>query len=161
MSVKVQERAGVSLKRQFPSTLSEPVECDQEDCRLDGRKGPSHNRASVLYTSQCKLCEEGGVKCVYYGESSRSGHKRLKKHTEDITTEKESNALAKHLAKFHPDQTKEPDNFTFKLVQTYRSALWRQCAEGVKIKNSDADTKTARKFEYLNVVNILQTKSYI
>ena len=100
-SVKVVERAGVKLQYQLPG-LKEPTDCKKEDCFLHvtGGKGDCR-KEGLLYKGSCLTClkegpssevdkdgivkmseseRKGGVKSIYWGESSSGAYVRGKQH---------------------------------------------------------------------------------
>ena len=60
-----------------------------------GPKAPAPNEVAGVYTVECKIdtCNKG----VYYGESGRNLHKRIREHGKDIREAKTSNALFVHM----------------------------------------------------------------
>ena len=80
LKVKVQEGAGVSLKRSLVSsdlTAGEP--CRQGDCPLcltgDGKGGLHHHRSGAVYSGVCRLCGDtvsGGGETV----TARQGYSK-------------------------------------------------------------------------------------
>ena len=61
LKVKVQEGAGLSLKRSVvTSDLAFGQPCRQGDCALyltdDGKGGLHHYRSGAVYSGKCKLC---------------------------------------------------------------------------------------------------------
>ena len=102
------EMGGVSLAKQLVrKDLKSGEPCGRLGCVLDtlsGGAGGPHNQPSVLYHGTCIICGEVEELSEYWGETSRSGYHRTLKHEEEVIKRFKGNALAKHLALFHPEK---------------------------------------------------------
>ena len=153
MKVKVQEEAGVSLKRSVVrSDLGAGELCPQGDCPLclsgDGRGGGlHHHRSGAVYKGECKLC--GDLVSRYWGESGDSGYCRTLQHLKAIENKEENNAFAKHLEIHHPDQEGNKGAFKFSLLGVFCQPLVRGVTESVCIHTNDADISMNSKAEWL------------
>ena len=81
--------------------------CVLKDCILceSYQKGASHTRRGAQQCSgQCSLCKAKVVKAVYYGETGDSAYQRMTEHVSSIKNEDSSNAFAKHLQLYHPEE---------------------------------------------------------
>ena len=102
-------------------------------CVLDstsGGGGGPHNVPSTLYRGECKLCEAQGVTGEYWGESGFSGFHRCERHRAEVSSRKDSNAFAKHLALCHPNagwhwELQDPGGVCFQ--ETFDQAENRSC----------------------------------
>ena len=147
LKVRVVERGGVSLKAHLVRTdLSAGTPCPQGDCMLcltnPGEGGGlRHHRSGALYAGSCLVCpQEGGegFTAVYTGETAASGYVRTGEHGKSIEKKEQTNAFAKHLAEHHPAREGDVRCFSFKVLKTFRKALYRQVAEAVKIHGCKA-----------------------
>ena len=136
--------------------------------------GARHHRAGALYSGTCCLCREehgeqgegerggggggGGegeqreqgkqFESVYFGESGDSGYVRILRHGLEIEKKESTNAFAKHLEIYHPDQVGNKTAFEFRVIKTFKSPLMRQIYEAVKIHSSTADIVLNSKSEW-------------
>ena len=142
VTIKVVERAGVSLKQQLVKTdLSMGGPCPQGDCTIcetnPGEGGSlQHHRSGALYEGACLICpaQRGeNFTAIYFGESGDSGYVRTGEHSTCIERRDLSNAFAKHLADEHPEREGDAKAFSFKVIKTFRKSLYRQVSEAVKI----------------------------
>ena len=106
LSIKVQEGAGVSLKRSLTTAdLKAGEPCPQGDCPLcltgGGKGGLHHHRSGAVYEGECLLC--GDLVAKYWGESGDSAYCRTLQHQKAISNREEKNAFAKHLMIYHPN----------------------------------------------------------
>ena len=92
--------------------------------------GPSHLRAGANYTGVCNICD-----MRYRGETGFSAHARIECHEKQIRANDQKNSMAQHLAQHHPDQVKNKDVFSFKVMATGERPLTRQLREAQKIAN--------------------------
>ena len=60
----------------------------------------------------------------------------------------EGNAFAKHLALYHPESQGDINNFTIRVVSTFKKSLARQKTEAVLIASSNADHLMNSKAEH-------------
>ena len=156
MSIRVVEKAGVSVKRQLVKTdLAAGEPCKQQDCLAclsnPGEGGGlRHQRSGALYRGTCKLCAALGRSTVYFGESGFNGYSRLGEHGAAVRTGDLSNAFAKHLLEDHPEAAalQVQDVFSFQILRTFAKPLERQVAEAVAIQNCKADTLLNSKSEW-------------
>ena len=153
MRMKVQEEAGVSLKRSVVrSDLGAGKLCPQGNCPLclsgDGRGGGlHHHRSGAVYKGECKLC--GDVVSSYWGESGDSGYCRTLQHQKAVENKEETNAFAKHLEIHHPTQEGNKGAFKFSLFGVFSQPLVRGVTESVCIHTNDADIPMNSKTEWL------------
>ena len=56
----------------------------------------------------------------------------------EVVNRKETNAFAKHLALFHPNEQGNIGNFNIQVVSVFKKPLTRQKTEAVKIQSSNA-----------------------
>ena len=146
-SVKVVERAGVKLLYQLPG-LKEPLDCNKDDCFLHktGGKGDCR-KEGLLYKGTCLTCLEkgprseidkdgkvkllegdrkGGVKSMYWGESSFGAFIRGRQHLKALEKPKkhQDNAFVWHPEDFH--QGKEDSvKYKFEIVRCYNKCMGR------------------------------------
>jgi len=143
----VVERGGTSLKSHLMRTdLSAGSPCPQGDCILcltnPGEGGGlHHHRAGALYSGECLLCpqEHGdGFTAIYLGESGSSGYVRTGEHGACVQRRDLGNAFAKHLADHHQEREGDVRAFSFRVLKTFKSSLYRQVWEAVKIHGNTA-----------------------
>ena len=96
------------------------------------------NVPSTLYRGECNLCEAQGETGEYWGESGFSGFHRCEQHQAEVVNRKESNAFAKHLALYHPDEQGNIESFKIQVESVFKKPLTRQKTEAVKIQSSRA-----------------------
>ena len=140
LNIKIVETGGVKIKDVlckldrtgcvFPDAGCLP--CDS------GLPGASHTRGGAEYMGVCVLCEAKGVKTEYRGETGYSARHRFEEHRDSILNNVTSNAFAKHLSIFHPENIGNVSAFRFRSVRTFKKCLERQVSEGVSIANTDA-----------------------
>ena len=71
----------------------------------------------------------------YRGETGFSAHARIDCHEKQIRANDQRNSMAQHLSQHHPDQVKNKDAFSFKVMATGERPLTRQLREAQKIAN--------------------------
>ena len=151
-NLKAIETGGVSLSKMLVKPdLKRGEPCGRPGCVLDltsGGAGGPHNVASCLYKGSCNLCEARGESGHYWGESGFCGSHRIKQHEVDVVNRKETNAFAKHLALFHPDEQGNIGNFNIQVESLFKKPLTRQKTEAVKIQSSNATHKMNSKAEH-------------
>ena len=146
--VKVVERAGTSLRNQFPTTtLWDGSHCGRKDCvtcSQGAEKLPNCKKASIVYENVCLQCNPGAdakgelrevkddTPTLYVGESSRTIFERSKEHWEAWRSRKEDSHILKHQMADHGGSNSP--KFTMRVVRSYRSALSRQVGEAVRIR---------------------------
>ena len=152
MSLKAIETGGVSLgKMLVHPDLKRGEPCGRPGCVLDltcGGEGGPHNVPSAVYRGECKLCEAQGETGEYWGESGFSGFHRCEQHKTDVVSRKDSNAFAKHLALYHPEEQGSIENFKIQVESVFKKPLTRQKTEAVKIQSSRATHKMNSKAEH-------------
>ena len=151
LKVKVQEGAGLSLKRSVvTSDLAFGQTCRQGDCPLcltgNGKGGLHHHRSGAVYSGKCKLC--GGEVASYWGESGDSAYCRTHQHIDAIGNKDEGNAFAKHLAMYHPEHIGNKDAFEFRLEEIHSKPLSRLCSESDFIHRSTSEIQMNSKAEW-------------
>ena len=151
LKVKVQEGAGLSLKRSVvTSDLAFGQPCRQGDCALcltgDGKGGLHHHRSGAVYSGKCKLC--GGEVASYWGESGDSAYCRTHQHLEAIGNKDEGNAFAKHLAMYNPEHIGNKYAFEFQLEEIHSKPLSRLCSESDFIHRSTSEIQMNSKAEW-------------
>ena len=146
--VKVVERAGSTLKSQFPlSTLWKGTKCGRLECITCEQRAelelPDCTKSSAVYENVCRSCIKGAgsnkvlenvdttVPAIYVGETSRTILERAKEHWQAWRSRKNESHIRKHQELCH-EGAGEPD-FVMRAVSFYRSALSRQVAEAVRI----------------------------
>ena len=131
---KIVETGGISLKSQLQK--SDPWaggKCGRQECfPCKGEKGGDCERSSVTYQIVCKTCEEMGQVAHYKGETSRNMYTRGKEHLQLYHSRHKASNLWAHCVKYHGAT---PANFEMQLTGVFSSALRRQIAEGVQIRN--------------------------
>ena len=70
---------------------------------------------------------------MYVGESGRSIYERAGEHWADRQKLSEDSHMIKHWADSH-GELKEPPQFKFKVVASFKDALTRQVSEAVRIE---------------------------
>ena len=142
LHIKVQEGAGVSLRRSLTTTdLKAGAPCPQGTLCLTGEgKGGLHHhvhhRSGAVYQGECLLC--GDLVAKYWGESGDSAYCRTLQHQKSIAN-REKNAFAKHLLIHHPNQQGKQDAFKFSLLEIHGKPLPRLVSESCYIHGSKAD----------------------
>ena len=137
------------LSRLLPSTNPWGTgDCGRGDCVLcsqDDEKKQNCKVRNILYENKCTVCnvdvKDGkntkpflmAGKGIYVGESSRSMYERGKEHQKDRADKSEDSHQVKHWLLEHPEM-KEPPQFKFKIVSTFKDPLTRQLAESVRIE---------------------------
>ena len=151
-NLKAIETGGVSLsKMQVKPDLRRGEPCGRPGCILDltsGGAGGPHNVPSSLYRGGCNLCEANGETGEYWGESGFSGFHRCNQHEVDVVNRKETNAFAKHLAVFHPNDQGIIGNFNIQVESVFKKPLTRQKTEAVKIQSSNVTHRMNSKAEH-------------
>ena len=146
------ETGGLSLAKQLVKPdLKRGEPCGRPGCVLDltsGGAGGPHNIPSSLYKGECKLCEADGESAEYWGESGFSGSHRCVAHGAEVVARKETNAFAKHLALFHPDDQGDITNFDIQVKGLFQKPLTRQKTEAIKIQSSTATHRMNSKAEH-------------
>ena len=79
-----------------------------------------------------------GFTAVYLGELGSSSYVRTGENGMSIQRRELGNAFAKHLADHHQEREGDVRAFTFKVLKTFRSSLYRQVYEAVKIHGNTA-----------------------
>ena len=147
--VKVVERAGTPLSRQFPLTnLFGGVQCGRQDCTTCTQGGggdlPQCTKRNLLYENICTNCHPeakegkevlaGTTKqpAIYVGETCRSLAERGKEHWAAYRAGKEDSHILKHQEVHHKGAGKP--QFHLRAVKFYRTALGRQVGEAVRIR---------------------------
>ena len=146
LKVKVQEGAGVSLRR---SVVTGELGAGQP-CPLclsgDGQGGLRHHRSSAVYCGDCLIC--GDLVARYWGESGDSGYCRTLQHMAAIEKRDEKNAVSKHLAIHHQEREGEVGAFRFTLEEIHSQALSRLCSESVHIHHDTCEVTMNSKAEW-------------
>ena len=83
---------------------------------------------SIGYTVECGTCRLNGVRRIYIGESSRSGHQRGNEHLKDIEDGNIKHPMVQHFFEEHCGRRQE---IVMKIVSKHQTALDRQVAESV------------------------------
>ena len=148
ITVRVVETGGRSLRSQLVRT--DLSGCLLPDCHLCncGEVGGSHTRRGCVYSGKCLICEEDGLKVVYYGETGHNGYHRVNEHKASIETNDSKNAFAKHLQIKHLERLYDTTAFSFRVEGTLNSCLDRQVREGVLITYGEADKIMNSKTKY-------------
>ena len=146
------ETGGLSIGKQLVRPdLKAGEPCGRPSCVLDrcsGGAGGPHNVPSNVYRGGCKLCEAAGESGEYWGESGFTGCHRCGAHGAEVVARKETNAFAKHLALFHPDQQGDITNFDIQVAGLFQKPLTRQKTEAIKVQSSTAMHKMNSKAEH-------------
>ena len=145
--VKVVERAGGTLKDQFPTTtLWEGSSCDRTGCtkcNQGAEKLPNCKKASLVYENVCLRCNPGAgnkgelkevkddIPTLYVGETSRSIFERSREHWDDWRSRKEESHIRRHQEAEHGGDG--APKFIMRVVQFSKTALSRQIGEAVRI----------------------------
>ena len=152
MKLRAIETGGLSLgKMLVHPDLKRGEPCGRPGCVLDrvsGGAGGPHNVPSSLYRGVCKLCEAQGESAEYWGESGFPGSHRSFQHEGEVESRKDSNAFAKHLALYHPEEQGNIENFNITVEGVFKKPLTRQKTEAVKIQSSRATHKMNSKAEH-------------
>ena len=151
-NLRAVETGGVSLAKMLVKPdLKRGEPCGRPGCVLDqtsGGAGGPHNVASCLYRGSCNLCDAIGETGEYWGESGFCGSHRTSQHDMDVVNRKETNAFAKHLAVFHPNEQGNIANFNIQVESLFKKPLTRQKTEAVKIQSSTATHRMNSKAEH-------------
>ena len=145
--VKVVERAGGTLKDQFPTTtLWEGSSCDRTGCTTcnqGAEKLPNCKKASLVYENVCLRCNPGAgnkgelkevkddIPTLYVGETSRSIFERSREHWDDWRSRKEESHIRRHQEAEHGGDG--APKFIMRVVKFSKTALSRQIGEAVRI----------------------------
>ena len=152
LKMRAIETGGLSLAKQLVKPdLKRGEPCGRPGCILDltsGGEGGPHNIRSTLYRGECKLCEAAGESAEYWGESGFSGSHRCGAHGAEVVARKETNAFAKHLALFHPDDLGDITNFNIQVKGLFQKPLTRQKTEAIRIQSSTAKHRINSKAEH-------------
>ena len=70
-------------------------------------------------------------------ETHRTLFDRVREHLDDIANSEEKNAMVKHMAKYHPDES--PD-FSFKLHKSWKTSLAREIGEALEITGHNSSS---------------------
>ena len=155
--VRVVERGGVSLKSHLVKTdLGAGTPCRQEDCVLcltnpQEGGGLNHHRSSAVYSGTCLICQQiqgEEFSAAYIGETGASGYIRTSDHKASIERKDMNTAFAKPLAYHHQDRQGDFRAFAFSVLKTFKSSLYRQVTEAVKIHGSKASIVMNSKLEW-------------
>ena len=95
----------------------------------------------------CLTCQQRGINRIYEGESGRAARVRADEHLAAIRRKQPSSALVQHILTEHAGE-EEPD-FKFQVRQRFDDAVTRQSDEGVRIENSDEDSRMNTKQEWV------------
>ena len=140
-------KAAVSLgKLLVHPYLKRGEPCRRTGCVLDftsGGGGGPHDVPSTLYRGEAQ-----GVTGEYWGESGFSGFHRCEQHRAEVSSRKDSNAFAKHLALCHPNEQGDIENFKIQVESVFKKPLTRQKTEAVKIQSSTATYLMNSKAEH-------------
>ena len=151
-NLRAVETGGLSIGKQLVKPdLKGGEPCGRPGCVLDrvsGGAGGPHNVPSSLYRGVCKLCEAQGESAEYWGESGFPGSYRSDQHEGEVVSRKDSNAFAKHLALYHPEEQGNIENFNITVEGVFKKPLTRQKTEAVKIQSSRATHKMNSKAEH-------------
>ena len=71
----------------------------------------------------------------YRGETGFSVHARVDCHEKQIRANDQKNSMAQHLSQNQPDQVRNKDVFSFKVITTGERSLTRQLREAQKTAN--------------------------
>ena len=145
----------------FSTELTAGEHCGRECPPCNSGEGrPNCKKRSVLYESRCIICNPDTKPSnqqehdhptsrdgIYYGETSRSLHERIREHVADAKDFKEGSHMVKHWMLHHPSEVEQPP-FQFTIISSYRDCLSRQIGEAMKILFSK-DKLLNSKNEYL------------
>lgn len=148
ISIKIVERAGRKLRSILPG-MREENDCGREDCLVHMNDGKGRcDREGVVYRGTCIICEEGGKKALYIGESGRSAYARGKDHLKAIENPQSNthNAFVKHMAEEHGE---EEAKFRMDIIKAFDKPLERQVREGVEIMRMNADIRLNSKLDFI------------
>ena len=90
---------------------------------------------SCSYRIICIGCERNQETAHYEGETGRNPFSRGLEHKRDLKNEKEESPLWKHCQLVHDGRKQE---FTMKVLGSFKSCLQRQTNEAVRIVSSEA-----------------------
>ena len=160
--IKVVERAGTPLARQFPLTnLFGGIPCGRTDCTTCAQGGenlPPCTRRSVVYENVCTTCHPEAVEgkevknenlrlpAIYVGETCRSLAERAKEHWADYKAGLDGSHTKKHHISHHGG-IGQPQ-FHLRPVKFYRTALGRQVGEAVRIRRRGEENLLNSKAEF-------------
>ena len=153
---KVVERGGRSVRSELVRNNPFPrSSCGRSACPLKWQQGGCQDKCykeQIGYAGHCRRCRDhqlqSGVPLdkvedrVYHGESSRTLYTRAQQHRDDYVSNYSSNRKPKgswmwdHVLKEHgglPGPVASED-FTFRLVGTFRDCLGRQTDEAVRLE---------------------------
>jgi hypothetical protein len=146
MSVKVRERAGLSVRSDAKSEPLRSKGCQRINCLCCSQGKPGNcERNSVGYRISCEGCLGDGRWAHYEGETSRNSFSRGIEHQEDLKSEKEDSPLWKHCLLEHQGVKQV---FIMKPLKNFSSCLQRQVNEAVRITSSKATVIMNSKSEW-------------
>ena len=160
--IKVVERAGTPLARQFPLTnLFGGIPCGRDDCTTCAQGGdnlPPCTRRNVVYENVCTTChpeaaegkevkeENLRLPAIYVGETCRSLAERSKEHWADYKAGLDSSHIRKHHITHHGGLGQP--QFHLRPVKYYKTALGRQVGEAVRIRRRGEEKLLNSKAEF-------------
>ena len=123
------ETTGETLKNALQR--SDPfgqLKCDMtKSCMVcKGGRGQC-KRENITYEIRCSEC-----KCIYVGETSRTGHYRGQQHTKALNKKDPKLVLWQHTTQKHNAQD-PPPQYNMIITSSQKTALERQITEAVKI----------------------------
>ena len=146
--VKIIEKPGERfidrLKKSTKKDKREP--CNDPKCLVgQTEKGGNCRTCEILYEMKCKECGD-----LYPGETARNGHTRGIEHLEEAESEnaktRDKSVMLRHMKEKHDGKFVE---FEMKVLKSFQhNPLARQCAEAIRIKNTDPSKRINNKEEY-------------
>ena len=85
---------------------------------------------NLTYEIVCNLCQEKGVRSVYWGESHRTWWDRFREHQDALANKNTDYAIVKHMAIHHPGST--PD-YSYRANRSWKTSLERQLGDALLI----------------------------
>ena len=146
--VKIIEKPGEKFIDRMKSSTKRDIRkpCSNPKC-IVGRteKGGNCRTNEILYEMKCKECGD-----LYPGETARNAHTRGIEHIEESESlnedVREKSVLLRHMEEKHDGKKVD---FEMKVLKSFQhNPLARQCAEAIRIRNTDPQKRINNKEEY-------------
>ena len=103
---------------------------------------------SYMYPAHTQLLAKWSSPSIGDQRATGWGSHRCDAHGAEVVARKETNAFAKHLALFHPDDQGDITNFDIQVKGLFQKPLTRQKTEAIKIQSSTATHRMNSKAEH-------------
>ena len=138
--VKIIEKPGQKFIDRLKSSVKREKreQCNDPKCIVGNTdKGGNCRTNEILYEIKCKECGD-----LYPGETARNAHTRSKERMEESESQNEKvhdkSVLLRYMREKHEERRVE---FEMKVLKSFQhNPLARQCAEAIRIKNTEHRT---------------------